>query len=373
MKKIIPFLFSILLSKLVLGQIANHKNQLLPQIDQRVELLGIVYHLAKNGEVPDSPNPRYAKAINDHFKPYLGHPLVGHLKQQIDRYAKDSLDIGDWEVPSLAVHLGQPPKFELLVGKDAAVPDGWDDRSLLDEKTAYLLRDFYKKAKCARFFKRQKPYYSAVLGRYEKEAAPMNDTWLQRFFGLEPTEQYYPILGLSKNFGWAYIRTNFEGDRRNTHTIFGTNDFDGEGIPTDFAKPGYAAMLLHERIHCFANQLVDKNQVALRPYAEVILADPEVNGLVKNTFYGNWQYLLYESMVRSISIRYKMGNGAPPDEVEKDLVAQEKAGFLWMRDLVKTWDLYEKDRAKFKTAQDYMPAMADFFKNTAAKYGSDKK
>lgn len=339
-------------------------NSLVPKVDRRVELLTIACKLADIRGFNDALNPGYSKAINKHFGPYKDHLFIQHLKG-----LKPQLDEAYWQIPGIAAHLSQPPKLEPLMAFDDTVNvDDWESRELFNRQFVTLLQQFYRDSKADGFFKSQDRYYTSVSSQYEKQGVRLNKEWINSFFGLKTTEDYYPIVALGMRDG-AYMRVNFANNYRHTFSIFETTDFDTNGIPTTFKNEVFPRMMLHEYIHAFTNQLIDKNSGELQKYAEVILKKPEVFKIVENTFYGNWQYLLYESLVRACSIKYMMANKGISSDIEKEIAAQEKAGFLWMRRLVKELDIYEVNRKKYKNLEEYMPQINRFFKRVAEESG----
>jgi Domain of unknown function (DUF4932) len=342
-------------------------NSLLPKVDERIELLSIAYKLVNGSNINDTLNPKYSTAISKHFSQYSAHPFVKYIKQIADSLAKDSIDIGSWEIPSLAVHLSQPPQLNPLVPyNDTAYIDGWDNRTLLTEKFVSLLKQFYNDAECEAFFKSQEPYYALINKQLEKQAIKPNRKWVENFFCLQTSEKYYAVISLQNLGVWDYIRINFSGNRRNTYTIFGCDAFDENGVPANFANPMFARSNLHEYIHAFTNQLIDKNISALQTPAETILSTPKIWERVKGTFYNNWQFILYESLVRACSIKYMMENKEIETSAEKEIAAQEKAGFLWMRGLVQQLDIYESNRKKYKNLETFMPEIIKYFTKVAA-------
>lgn len=357
-KLIIVSCFVFLNSIILFAQSAA--NSLFPQVDKRLELLSIACKLADIKGFNDNLNPIYAKAIDKHFGSRKNHPLTNYLRE-----LKPKLDEAYWDVPAVVVHLSQPPKLEPLMGfDDTANVDDWESRELFNPKFVTMLHQFYRDAKAENFFKSQESYYKSVNREYEKQGVKLNKEWINQFFGLQTTEDYYPIVALGMRNG-AYLRVNFANKYRHTITIFETTSFDSRGIPTTFKNEVFPRMMLHEYIHAFTNQLIDKNSVELRNYAEIILKNPKIFKLVENTFYGNWQYLLYESLVRACSIKYFMANKGIPFDTEKEIAAQEKAGFLWMRDLLTELNNYEANRTKYKNLEEYMPQINLFFKQAA--------
>jgi len=278
---------------------------------------------------------------------------------------KPQLDEAYWEIPAVAVHLSQPPKLEpLMAFNDISNTDDWESRQLFNENFVNLLRQFYRDAKAENFFKALESYYKSVNREYEKRGIKLNKKWIEDYFGIKTTEDYYPVIALKMRNG-AYMRVNFANNYRHTVTIFETNSFDARGIPTTFKNPYIPRMMLHEYIHAFTNQLIDKNKNNFQIDGETILRNPRVYNLVKNTFYGNWQYLLYESLVRACSIKYLAANKDISQDIEKEIAAQEKAGFLWMRALLKELENYEANRTKYKNFEDFTPQLILFFNKTA--------
>ncbi len=335
------------------------ENSLIPKVDNRVELLSIVFRLAKVKEFDDSINPTYNKAIDTHFKKYKNHSLVKFVSQ-----LKDSLEIVYWDAPTLAVHLEQPPSLEPLVAFNDSVPATiWGKKAILSLKLVKLLKQFYRDAKCDDFFKSQKQYYESVNQQYEKQGVKLNRNWFLGFFGFEPTERHVAVLGLGMRNG-TWLKIHFPRGYPQTYTIYRTLSYDANGLPNDFNIPIYSRLLIHEYIHAFTNTLVDKNSNELKGPAETILKNPEVYKLMKDTFYGNWQFLLYESMVRACAIKYLMANEGTK-AVEEELAKQEKLGFFWMRDLVKELDKFEKDKKAYPNLEAFMPQLNVYFKQVA--------
>ncbi len=340
---------------------------LVPRVDERVELLCIAARLAGIKGFDDDLNAAYAREIDRHFGAYRSHPLIERLKR-----SKPKLDEEYWEIPALAFHLGQPPALEPVMGfDDTANVDGWESRALFTADVVGLVRRFYRDAKAEAFFASQAPYYASIGRAYEAQGVRLKSAWVAEFSGLGATEDYFPIVGLGLRSG-VYSRVNFADNRRHTFTVFETTSFDGGGVPATFTNEVYPRMMLHEYIHAFTNQLVDKHGAELRASAETILKDPKVFKIVENTFYGNWQYLLYESMVRACFVKYLRANGGMGRDLETEIARQEAAGFPWIRGLVKELDEYEANRSTYKNLDEYMPRIVAFFKRTAEAHAASR-
>lgn len=338
---------------------------LAPRVDKRVELLCIAARLAGIKGFDDDLNKVYSREIDRHFGAYKSHPLI-----KLFRRMKPKLDDEYWEIPGVALHLGQPPKLEpLMAFDDTANVDGWESRDLFTADVVALVQQFYRDAKAEEFFAAQEPYYRSVAGAYEARGVRLNRAWVSEFVGLGATEDYFPIVGLGLRSG-VYTRVNFADNRRHTITVYETTSFDGGGVPTTFTNDVYPRMMLHEYVHAFTNQLVDKHGAELRGSAETILKDPKVFEIVEKTFYGNWQYLLYESMVRACCLEYLRANGGFGADLETEIAKQEAAGFPWIRGLVKELDEYQANRARYRNLDEFMPRIVSFFKRTADEHAA---
>lgn len=341
---------------------------MIPRIDKRVEFLTIAYHLAKSGAVPDSVNTNYARAINKHFAPYREHQFLRHFRAAIDSLETINGNISAWEIPSLAVHLSPMPRCSSLVRFDAPleVLDGWDNRALLTPETVKLLNQFYDEARAEDFFAAQMPYYKRIEAHYRKNHSALQPRWVRDFFGTKPTEEHFPILALGIREG-SYLRVNFDKSRRHTATIYAAETFDQNGFPTRLNDTMITQLMLHEVIHCYANHLADMDSTALKPHAVRLLAIPAVFEKMKNTFYGNPQYLVYESLVRAVSIRYNMQSKEFRGMVEKNFAQQDKAGFFWMRDVVGLLGEYERNRKQYPSFDTFLPRFRALFGEIASK------
>jgi hypothetical protein len=71
--------------------------------------------------------------------------------------------------------------------------------------------------------------------------------------------------------------------------------------------------------------------------------------------------------VRACSIKYLKANEGISSDIEKEIAAQEKAGFLWMRGLIERLDVYEANRKEYKTLEQFMPQIELFFKDVASR------
>jgi hypothetical protein len=220
-----------------------------------------------------------------------------------------------------------------------------------------LLRDFCRDADCAGFLRGQAGYFRAVDRAMAHRGDPIDQAWFRRFFALPPTETYRPVLSLMGASDLGYVRVNHGGERRATYTVVAVKGMDRQGLPTALNQAAMERLNLHETAHAYANQLVDRNLARLQRPAEILLRRPATWTRVKDSFYNNAPFLMRETFVRAVAIKYAEAHGGGPSVREREIAEQEQAGFVWMRAFVEQLDAYERDRARYKTLQDFLPAL----------------
>lgn len=337
-------------------------SDLTPKIDERIEVLSIVYRLAGDPEFNAPPRTAYSRAVDRHFAAYAHHPFIAYVRRLNQTLDQNGDEVGAWDVASLALHVGNAPTFSPLVpAGDEGGREGWDSRILLRPEMVAGLQQFYRDAECAAFFQSQAAYFQAVNSDVQRRSTSVNTQWLERFFATPRTETYTSVLSLLGGSDFGYVRVNFGDERRNTHTVFALSAFDRQGLPTGRDYEAMTRISLHEGIHAYANQLVDQNLASLSPAAEALLARPEVWSRVRESFYNNAPFLLRESMVRAVAIKYAEENGGGAEARERAIAAEERAGFVWMRGLVERLDYYEANRDVFPDMPAFMPELIAFF------------
>jgi hypothetical protein len=344
-------------------------NELVPRVDDRVEFMSIVYILARPNKIDDKLNIRYSKSISDHFHKYAEHSFIRYFSSLLDSLKRRGKEQGYRDVWALATHLTHPPNFQPIVPLNEVSSDGWDSRLLLTSNLIAGLRQFYEDSRGAAFLEQQRRYYASVDRAYVKQGARLNRTWFESFFGIKTTEDYFAIISLCSNDA-AYLRVNYGESRRDTFTVFGCATVDADGIPRTFFGSSFSSTMLHEYLHAFSNQLVDANLSMLQRPAEALLSNLKVYDLMKGTFYGNWNYLLYESLVRACEIRYLIANEVDVRLAENAMIEQEKAGFFWIRGLVDKLGSYERSRDDYRDLSAFMPEVIQYFTAAAADLGT---
>lgn len=352
MKRIFILLLTIIAIKKTFGQ------ALIPQIDQRTEIMSIVFRFAGNSEYNNDNASKYVADIHSHFDRFKSDSLISFAKSLHEKYGV-SYDA----VMSMAVNLKYRERtFTLKEGWVQSLDKRWTKESATH--FVYLLNAFYIKSKAEQFFADEKPYYNKILNAFNEVLSNFNQSWYYQYYGLKPKEKFNIIIDCSnggENYGAS---TNSPKEGKQIYAIMGSWSFDKEGNPI-FKEDDYLPTLIHEFNHSFINPLLDKYKTnkTLKTSATKLLDTMKTE--MANQAYKDWQTLVNESLVRASVIRYLMANDSTNQQAKQEVITQINTGFLWMKGLVALLDIYEKNRTKYKTFNDFYPQIITFFQSTA--------
>jgi hypothetical protein len=195
-------------------------------VDDRVELLSIVFRLAGNFEYNMGMLPGYSADIDRYFAPYKNHPAV-----QMAHLLAEKNGVGFDAVMAMAISLSPPPELKPLVVFTPTVPEkrwGMTDA----EKFLPLLRDFYRDTKFAEFYTSHESLYRSAEGRFAETLGSVDFGWYLRFYGKAPDLTYHLILGLNNGGGNYGPRLVHPDGSLELFSIIGCWTHDDAGNPT---------------------------------------------------------------------------------------------------------------------------------------------
>ncbi len=317
-----------------------------PKVDERVELLSIVFRLAEAEEYNSKRFKMYTDKIENHFQKYKKHELIQFVK-----IISDENGIGYDAVMRMAVHLGPAPEFIPLVKFTDSIPsERWGKNN--SEKFVKLLRDFYKDADCKEFFANNADLYKSASNKFLPIYEDIDLEWYKSFYGKEPNEKFIIVNGLGNggaNYGVDVVLAN---KSRKVYAIMGTWTVDSLGM-AEFGLNDYFPLLIHEFNHSFVNNLIDKNITELEKSGEALY---EVVGKqMASQAYVDYKIMLSEALVRAAVIRYMKDHNFKKEIVDHEIQDQIDKGFFWIEELEKELEKYSKQRKKYPTLESYMP------------------
>lgn len=330
---------------------------LLPHVDERVELLSIVFRLAGSGEYNMNLLPAYSTDIDRFFAPVKEHPAV-----QMARWLAQKGDdgVGFDAVMAMAISLSPPPALKPLVKFTATIPDGrWGD----PQKFLPLLRDFYRDSKFVRFYAAHHAMYRLAEQRFGSLLGAVDLGWYPRFYGKAPDLAYHLVLGMNNGGGNYGPRLSLPNGRQELFSIIGCWTHDEAGNPTYPSGQGHLSTIIHEFNHSFVNPAVAEHWKDLSGVDQVYTI---IAAQLKNMEYGDAEIMVNESLVRAGVIVYFQERGEANRDNLRRIREEQRDGFFWMDRLVEKLKQYQAQRDHYPTFSSYMPQVAAFYRELAS-------
>lgn len=360
MKPIITLLI-ILSSYNLFGQ----KTEILakPKVDQRVELMSLVFRLAECREYNSQRFANYAQGIESYFKAHKDHELMKYIKT-----IRRKRGIGFDAVMFMAISMSDSYPFKPLVPFSKEIPEQrWGKKAAT--QFLKLLNQFYVDANCAEFFKKNQTLYTQASERFTKVYNELDLSWYQKFYGEKPKGEFRIVNGLGNGGGNYGPKTLMDG-KEIVYAIMGTWMVDDAGMPK-YPIDNYFPTLLHEFNHSFVNHVVEKFHNQLANSGKIIFKP--VKARMNAQAYGTWQTMYAEAIVRAGVIKYLQDHDYEPDFVQSRLNSEINRGFLWTAELVAELERYDNNRDKYPSLESFMPEIIKFFDQVAQNVGQLEK
>lgn len=323
-------------------------------VDSRVELLTTVFRLAGAWEFQmESSESEYSKRSDAYFAPYKEHPTI-----KLAAAVREKYGIGFDGVTGYAVYLKDTKSCDLQVPL-SPLPPHWDKRWKPEVAVSFAqaLKTFVTDSHFNEYMAQEQPYFEKAVSSLSGLFATYDvDTWCRDFFGKSPTHKPFAIIGMLCGGGNYGVSVEYPDGSLQMTPIFGASGFDKSGVPqyNDSDLP----TVIHEFSHAYANPAATKHFEKLVPAAKKFM--PRLSNVFAANAYGDPETVICESFTR-MSEAYLSKKHLPAKYFPLILEWQRGTGFLWISELVAWAEEYEKNRSKYKTIDDYMPALADKF------------
>ncbi len=322
-----------------------------PLVDNRVELMSIVFRLAGRAEYSSKDIKLYVSKIEDHFNKFRDHELIRYVKSVMNERG-----LGYDAVMSMAVNLDK----NLFLRKDIAansLEKRWGAECA--DKFTFLLRKFYTDAHCEEFFKSNKDFYKEVANRFLPVYEQIDINWYKTFYGQGASEKFTIINGLGNGPGNYGVSVNYKDGNKEAFAIMGAWSTDSTGMPL-FRVEDYFPTLLHEFNHSFINHINLKNSNLLKECGEQLFS--LVENEMRSQAYGGWLIMMNEALVRASVIKYMKDHNYADAAIQRETQNQIDRGFFWIKELVGELDKYSSQRDIYPNLESYVPKLAVEYK-----------
>ena len=334
-----------------------------PKIDERIELLSIVFRMADSEEYSAQSYKYYTDRIYNHFEPYKNHELMNFIKE-----LRNTHSVGYDAVMAMAINIGPSPNFEPLQPFNSQIPDSrWSKDRAMEFLT--LLKKFYTDANCEAFFRQNRDLYIDAAKQYLPIYNKIDVAWYEEFYGNKPDEDYNIILGLGNGYGNYGPRLDIPGQKKEVYAILGASAPDTLTLPQYSIDTNFPT-LLHEFNHSFVNYFPHKYASQMKGAAKMY---KKVSTQMQTQAYASWQTMYNESLVRAAVIKYMKDHQFEQSAIDAEVLEQLNRGFIWINDLVAELENYDDNRKQYPTLESYSPNLILFFNKWAKEINTKKK
>lgn len=325
-------------------------------VDRRVELAAVVARLAGFEEFAEPGIATYDAEVEAWFAPYADAPAVSLLRQ-----LRQTRGIGYGDTVSLALLAGGAdwqPRIPLTDWLPAAQTN-WDEASAA--ATLKALAAFAETSRADAFFERQHTLYREIEAQLDHDLARILDT--QWFSGITHEQagkvRFKLVPALLHGRGNYGPRINLADGSIEAHAVIGP-PVVAAGQPIAWSSGRSLRLLVHEFAHAFVNPWVDAHASTLQADASALFDASRTQ--MQGNAYGSWEIMLYESLVRAVTLRYFLEH-ALSEEADASRRIDTAQGFGWTAELAEL--LARQDTGNALLTRERAPAIAALLRTQA--------
>ncbi|MDF2831657.1 DUF4932 domain-containing protein [Chryseobacterium indoltheticum] len=335
------------------------QEKLEPKVDERVEIVSVVFRLAGAEEYSQNDNKKYVADINTYFDAYKNSEIIEFIKEN-----RNKNGLGYDAVMSMALHLSfKNGKFSLIKEKENSLDKRWE--KVDTKRFVSLLNQFYERTDFQKFFNHHSGEYKKAEIEYQTSVlSDFNQDWYSKFYGKKANEDYKIILGYGNGGGNYGIKIHPEKSKTIVNAAIGVWSFDKDGN-AKFDKNEFQPLLIHEFNHSFVNYILEMNGNTLKLENSGKTIYELVKKDMESQAYGNWETMINESLVRAAVVRYMIDNKYSQKDIDEEIFIQEKRKFLWMKELVDLLGMYQNNRKKYPSFESFYPEIISFYNKLA--------
>jgi hypothetical protein len=309
---------------------------------------------------PESKGRPLIYKARAYFDAHKDHPAVAETQRLMD----EAKDIGG-QLFQGVLYAEELPA--IAIKEDLADPM-WKGKEAVLKNYMQLLGDFYAKANVGAFLKENEGFYSSASKEASKYVNSDVIAAMESYTGKTNKAYFMYLLPMSPH-GWGFSATTGKKDEYVQHAIISpvrNIKWDGVSALTEFGFDGeeatehYRELVVHEYMHSFITNVImhDSFRSAINKYDS--LFTPALDSAMAEQAYAHWWDFVNEYFVRLGHIRVTATYDTAQAREMKELNAKEYK-FVLLNEGEELMKQYERNRKKFKTIDEFLPAMVSAF------------
>lgn len=317
-----------------------------PKVDERIELMSIVFRLAEAEEYINNNLVDYVKDIDTYFGPFKNHKVVQYAKE-----VRESNQIGYDAVTSLAVQLSISESVKIQNNiVEGQLDKRWTSESA--SKFVDLLNQFYIKSNFHKFYSNHQELYRIAEANFAEISNEVDFSWFEKFFGEKSNRNFHIVLSMCNGRSNYGAEVQYNDASKELYAIIGSPITDKLNHPI-YNLGDIFPLIIHEFNHSFCNPLIEPFYEEMETKADEFLKLNESKMLAQA--YDNSKTMMYEILVRACVIHYFRKYDLTGNKIKHLIIKEQAKGFVWIDELVNSLSEYDKNRDKYPTLKDYMP------------------
>lgn len=324
-------------------------NDLEIRVDKRTELLSIIeiisdyrkkypFLLEKYG------NRHYVMDIEKKFSKFKNHRVI-----QLFNYLTLNTSFAFSTPIQLFLHLNEDFSFSNL-STDLFSKKLNNDPKVLELLS--LLSSFAKEINFDSYYSSNKNRYMRFIGNVAEQLVGLDIVnFINHYYGVIDQKRFIVNLIPWRTYG-CYGTCN--NDTLYTHLCcHHKSKCEDDVYPNNDHIFNYSSFLVHEFSHSFINPLTDK-------YSLIKEDDPIFSNIWDKMValgYGSNKSILNDHIVRAITLRFLFLQREDISYYNKQLETDENWGFSYIRNIMASLEIYEKNRNYYKSIDEFYPEL----------------
>ena len=351
-------LIILLLSQIGFQAIGQGK-KIFVEVNKNIELISAINNQISTSFLKDSAESPYLYKTTrlmrlnyEHFKPFSQHAAVIGTRKMSKKIGTGVYLLGLYygELPELKQ---KHPLSELILKE--IHPDK-DSANLILKEYIGLLRQFYYDTKFEEYLIKNKPLYELAVKEVKQNLPDKRFiTTLEAYYGMKKNGYHITVMPSFKSnwgMGWQ-VEYNGKTDVYNIAAPLQeqTISKDKKVLTAGYNNPEEIRNLsVHEFGHSFINPLTNQPHFAKQIDKYKHLYKPIHN----QGQYSDWLTVFNEHLVRAGEIQVALQLG---QEKESRRLQEQYKDWMYLPHFIKQLKNYERNRAKYKSFENYLPIL----------------